>query len=226
MPLLALTFSLLGITLGTPANELRPTLGDPLLVEKTSRVSRTADYLRPDDESAVLRITERDGVVSAVEIERERAEPAGGAGDSHGVAVGMSRAAVVAKRGSPAFETVNTALYPEDPGEDASIIYRFDGDTLESIKLVGSGSSDIAARPLSPLTEARGDSYATAILDLTPTVLGSDHFRDRYLTVHDCDAAGRRSTIDRRDGRSYAVATATCSGKTRSFYFDISRARP
>jgi hypothetical protein len=115
--LLGLVFSFFGITLGSPAADLRSRFGDPLLVERTSTLARTADYLRPDDVSAVLRVTERDGVVFAVELERERPEPTAGAGDSYGVTLGMARSAVLAKRGKPAFETVNTLLYPEDPNE-------------------------------------------------------------------------------------------------------------
>lgn len=212
--------------MGTPAADLRATLGDPLLVEKTSEVSRTADYLRFDDPSAVLRVTERDGVVFAVEIERERAEPTLGPSDSHGVALGVNRAAVIAKRGKAAFETMNTLLYPENANQDASLIYRFDGDVVEGIKLVGSGVSAAGNAALPHLVEAAGDAYATAILDLTPTVLGSDHFRDRYLSVHGCATAGRTSTVDRRDKRTYVVGSALCNGKQRKLFFDITRARP
>jgi len=57
-------------------------------------------------------------------------------------------------------------------------------------------------------------------------VLVSDHFRDRYLTVHGCDASGRTSTVERRDGRTYVIAAATCLAKPRTFYFDITAARP
>ncbi len=226
MILLGLVFSLFGITLGSPAADLRPKLGDPLLVEKTSTLSRTADFLRADDVSAVLRVTERDGVVFAVELERERPEPAAGAGDSYGITLGMARSAVLAKRGKPAFETVNTLLYPEDPNEDASTIYRFDGDIVEGIKLIGSGSTAAGNATLPHLTEATGAGYATAILDFSPAVPQSDHFRDRYLTVHGCDAGGRRSTEERRDGKRYAIVSATCNDKPRTFYFDITKARP
>jgi hypothetical protein len=216
----------MGVTLGSPAGDLRTALGDPLIVEHTSDLSRTADYLRPDDISGILRVTERGGQVFAVEIERERPEPLPGPADSHGVRVGMSRADVTAKRGQPAFETANTELYPEDPEEDASTIYRFDGDIVESIKLVGSGTSVPGDPALPPLTETAGDAYGTAILDLTPTVLGSDHFRERYLVLHGCDAAGRRSTVDHRDGKTYAIVSATCNDRKRVIFFDISRARP
>ena len=227
MPLLGLAFSLLGITLGSPAGALRTTLGDPLLVERTTDLSRTADYLRADDPSAVLRVTERDGVVFAVEIERERPEPEAGVGDAYGIVLGWTRSAVKAKRaGQPAVETMNTLIYPEDRNEDASLIYRFDGDTLESIKLVGSGSSAAGNESLPRLAEAPGDGYATAILDFSPSVLVSDHFRDRYLTVHGCDPSGRRSTVDRRDGRTYVIASGTCNDKKRAFFFDVTRARP
>ena len=225
MPLFALSFALLGIALGTPAGELRSKLGDPLLVE-AAKVSRTADYLRGDDPSAVLRVTERDGVVSAVEIERERPEASPGAFDGHGVFVGMSRLTVLTKRGKPAFETMNTLMFPENADEDASLIYRFDGDTLESIKLVGSGGNTAGSPALPPLSEATGDSYGAAILDLTPSVSGSDHFRERYLSVHACAPSGRHTTIDRRDGRTFAVITSTCKDKARTLYFDITRARP
>src|SRR5664279_2626973 len=68
MLLLGLVFSLLGVSLGSPAGELRARFGDPLLVERTTDLSRTADYLRSDDPSAVLRVTERDGVVFAIEV--------------------------------------------------------------------------------------------------------------------------------------------------------------
>ena len=226
MPILATTFALLGIHLGTPARDLRPSLGDPLLVENISKISRTADYLRADDPSAVLRVTERDGVVFAVEVAREHTEAGPCMSDSHGVAIGMTRAAVAAKRGKPAFETVNTVLYPEDSDEDASTVYRFDGDVLESIKLLGSGTTAAGNAALPPIGEAAGNSYAAAILDVTPTVAGSDHFRDRYLAVHSCAAAGRSSTIDRRAGQTFAIVTATCADKRRILYFDISRARP
>jgi hypothetical protein len=145
MPVLSLAFALLGVTLGSPAGDLRAKLGDPLLVERISDLSRTADYLRADDPSAVLRVTERNGVVFAVEVEREHAEPAPGNADAYGVTLGMQRSAVVAKRGKPAFETMNTILYPEDQAEDASLIYRFDGDILESIRRVGGGRPRAAA---------------------------------------------------------------------------------
>jgi hypothetical protein len=226
MPVLSLAFALLGVTLGSPAGDLRAKLGDPLLVERISDLSRTADYLRADDPSAVLRVTERNGVVFAVEVEREHAEPAPGNADAYGVTLGMQRSAVVAKRGKPAFETMNTILYPEDQAEDASLIYRFDGDILESIKLVGSGASAAGDPALPRLVEAAGDGYATAILDFSPSVFVGDHFRDRYLSVHGCDTSGRTSTVDHRAGRTYAIATATCLDKKRTFYFDITRARP
>lgn len=226
MIVLGLVFSLFGITLGSPAADLRAKFGDPLLVEKTSTLSRTADYLRADDVSAVLRVTERDGVVFAVELERERPEPTAGAVDSYGVALGMARSAVLAKRGKPAFETVNTMLYPEDPNEDASTIYRFDGDIVEGIKLIGSGTTAAGNATLPRLAEAAAAGYATAVLDFSPTVPASDHFRDRYLTAHGCDTTGRRSTDERRDGKSYVIISATCNDKPRTFYFDITKARP
>jgi hypothetical protein len=226
MPILALVFSLLGISLGSPVGELRAKLGDPLLVERTTDLSRTADYLRADDPSAVLRVTERNGVVFAVEIERERLEPTPGLGDAYGVTLGMQRSAVKAKRGKPAFETVNTLLYPEDRNDDASLLYRFDGDILEAVKLVGSGASAAGDPALAHFSEPAGDGYATAILDYSPSVIVSDHFRDRYLSVHGCDSAGRTSSVDHRAGRTYVIATAICSAKKRTFYFDISRARP
>jgi hypothetical protein len=225
--LLGLVFTLLGVTLGSPAGELRAKFGDPLLVERTSDLSRTADFLRTDDPSAVLRVTERDGVVFAVEIEREHAEATTGVGDRYGVSLGSTRSAVRAKRGGkPAVETVNTLIYPEDRNEDASVIYRFDGDVLESIKLVGSGTSAAGNASLPHIAEASGDGYAGAVLDFSPSVLASDHFRDRYLTVHGCDAAGRRSTIDHREGRTYAIVSGTCNNKKRTLYFDLTRARP
>jgi hypothetical protein len=226
MPLLALAFALLGVTLGSPAGDLRAKFGDPLLVERISDLSRTADYLRADDPSAVLRVTERNGVVFAVEVERERPEPTPGVGDSYGITLGMQRSAVQAKRGKAAFETVNTLLYPENKNEDASMIYRFDGDIVEGIKLVGSGSTAAGNSSLPPLTEAAGDAYATAILDFSSSPQDSDHFRDRYLTVHGCDTSGRTSTVDHRSGRTYTIATGNCNGKKRTFYFDITRARP
>jgi hypothetical protein len=227
MLLLGLVFSLLGVSLGSPAGELQAKFGDPLLVERTTDLSRTADYLRSDDPSAVLRVTERDGVVFAIEVERERPEPTAGIGDAYGVTLGLTRSAVLSKRGGkPAVETMNTLIYPENRNEDASLIYRFDGDVLESIKLVGSGTSAAGSPSLPHLTEAPGDGYARAILDFSPSVFASDHFRDRYLTVHGCAAAGRRSTIDRRDGRTFAIVSAACNDKPRTFYFDIGRARP
>jgi hypothetical protein len=226
MVLFGLVFALLGVTLGSPATELRAKFGDPLLVERTTDLSRTADYLRADDPSAVLRVTERFGVVFAVEVEREHPEPTTGAGDAYGVTLGMQRSAVRAKRGKAALETVNTLLYPEDRNEDASLIYRFDGDVLEAIKLVGSGSTAAGNSTLPHLAEAPGDGYADAIQDFSPSVLVSDHFRDRYMTVHGCEGGGRSSTIDRRAGRTYAIATAACAGKQRTFYFDITHARP
>lgn len=226
MPAFALAFALMGISLGSPASDLRARFGDPLLVERISDLSHTADYLQADDPSAVLRVTERNGVVFAIEVEREHAEPTPGSGDSYGIALGMQRSAVKSKRGKPAFETMNTLLYPEDKAEDASLIYRFDGDVLEGIKLVGSGSTAAGDPALTHLTEAPGDAYGTAILDLSPSVFAGDHFRDRYLTVHGCDASGRKSTIDHRSGRTYAIVTATCKEKKRTFYFDITRARP
>jgi hypothetical protein len=226
MSFLALITALLGIGLGSPVADVRSKLGDPLLVERTSAISRTADYLRADDPSAVLRVTERDGVVFAVEIERERPEPTIGLADPYGITLGMQRAAVKAKRGAPALETVNTLLYPEDKNEDVSLLYRFDGDIVEAIKLVASGTTAAGNASLPRLAEAAGDGYATAILDLSPGVLVSDHFRDRYLTVHGCDTDGRNSTIEHRSGRTYAIATANCNDKRRTFYFDITKARP
>jgi hypothetical protein len=226
MLLLAMTLSLLGVTLNSPATDVRAEFGDPLLVERVSDLSRTADYLRADDPSAVLRVTERNGVVFAVEIERERPEELPGAADAYGIRLGMSRSAVEAKRGKPAFETVNTILYPEDASESASTEYRFDGDILEAIKVLASGTSAPGNAALPHIAEAVGDRYATAILDRSPTVLQSDHFRDRYLTVHGCDASGRTSTIDRRDGQTFAIVSGTCNDKARTFYFDITHARP
>ena len=46
MLVLAVSFALLGIALGTPAGDLRSTLGDPLVVESSSKLSHTAAYLR------------------------------------------------------------------------------------------------------------------------------------------------------------------------------------
>jgi hypothetical protein len=226
MPLIGLAFSLLGIALGSPAEELRAKLGAPLLVERISDLSRTADYLRADDPSGVLRVTERNGVVFAVEIERERPEPSSGPADRYGISLGMSRDAVLAKRGKPAFETENTIMYPEDAQEDASYIYRFDDSTLESIKLVGSGTSAAGDPALPHITEAAGTDFAAAIADFSPSVLVSDHFRERYLLLRGCDTAGRSSTVQHRDGKTYTIVSATCNDKKRTFYFDVTRARP
>ena len=226
MPASALVLSLLGIGLGSNPAELRARLGDPLLVERLSDISRTADYLRADDTSAVLRVTERDGVIFAVEIERERPESARGSGDAYGVVLGMTRSEVEAKRGKPAIETVNTLVYPEDASEDASMIYRFDGDTVEGIKLVGSGTAAGGNPTATHLAETSGAGYNSAILDVSPTVAQSDRFRDRYLTLHGCDTTGRSSTVDRREGRRFSIVSATCKGKSRTLYFDITSARP
>jgi hypothetical protein len=225
MPIFALVFALLGVTIGATAADLRAKLGDPLLVEDLTDISRVGDYLRADDASAVLRVTEREGVVFAVEVARERTEGSLGAGDSYGILLGMPRATVLAKRGKPALTTANTLLYPEDPGEDASTIYRFDDDTLESIKLVGSGSTAAGNPALPKLTDPSGESYATAILDLSPSPQTSDHFHEQYLTVHGCDLSGRHSTVERRDGRTYVIASGVCKDKLRVFYFDVTRAR-
>ena len=49
---------------------------------------------------------------------------------------------------------------------------------------------------------------------------GQRHFRERYLVLHGCDAAGRRSTVDHREGKTYAIVTATCNERKRAIYFD------
>jgi hypothetical protein len=222
----ATILTLMGVALDSPASALRAKLGDPLLVERVSDISRTADYLRAEDPSAVLRVTERNGVVFAVEVERERSEMVPGAADTYGIALGMQRSQVKAKRGKPAFETVNTLLYPEDASESASTEYRFDGDVLEAIKVLASGTLAPGDAALPHLDEASGLGYPTAILDLSTSVLASDHFRDRYLTVHGCDPSGRTSTIDRRAGQTFAIVSGECNAKRRTFYFDISHAKP
>jgi len=220
---LILTF--LRIPLGSPTPTLRATLGDPLLVH-TLGISRVASYLRADDVSAVLKVTERAGVVFAIEIERERSSTTIGARDPYGVALGMTRATVAKLRGTPTIEAGNSWYFSEDADQTASFIYRFDGDVLESIKFIGSPANASGNASLPHVAEARGNSYANAVLDVSRTPAQSAHFVDRYLTVHECSPNDRSLRTERRDGRSYTVASASCGDHKMSIYFDDTRARP
>ncbi|GAC1416829.1 MAG: hypothetical protein NVSMB5_07160 [Candidatus Velthaea sp.] len=221
---LALIVTFLGIPLGTPSTDLRARLGDPLLVRPLG-LSRVASYLRSDDPAAVLNVTERDGVVFAVEIERERPELARGISDPYNVALGMKKDAVLKLRGKPAIQTVNSWYYPENAEATASFIYRFDGEFVEAIKFIGSPASAPGDSTLPHIAEAHGDAYATAVLDLSRTPAESAHFVDRYLTLHDCSRTDRTSTVERRDGRTFAVTTASCGRNKRTTYFDTTAAR-
>ncbi|MFN2459265.1 MAG: hypothetical protein ABR591_01030 [Candidatus Velthaea sp.] len=215
----------LGVTLGEPAAGLRGRLGDPLLVRPYG-ISRVASYLRADDPAAALNVTERDGVVFAVEYVRERPEPNAAltARDPYGIAVGMPVKDLAAKRGKPAIETTNSLYYPVDSQSRATVIYRFEDGRIDSIKLVGSPANAAGNDKLPQIAEARGDGYGTAILDLSESVPESQHFRERYLAVHDCAGTGRTATAERREARVYAVITATCADRKRTLYFDVTRA--
>ena len=224
MIFLGVILSLLGIALGTPVGQLRAQLGDPLIVRPVAGV-RVASYLRSDDPSAVLTVAERHGLVYWIQIERERREPTPGARDEYGIALGGSAQAIVAKRGKPPIVTMNTWLYPEDVDQRASTIYRLGDDTVEAIRLIGTAAPPGAPLPssvVSHLAEASGATYESAIVDRSANAAESAHFRDRYLTVHDCSPRDRTNTNERRDGKTFAVMTASCGKRRHTFYFDLS----
>jgi len=219
--LVALTW--LGLSIGQPAAQVRTQLGDPLLVRPLG-ISRVASYLRADDSSAAINVTERNGVVFAIEYLRERAESTPGLRDPYGVALGATRADVAKLRGKPAIDTGASWYYPVDPDEHATVIYRFEDDVLASIKLVGSPANAAGSDALPHIADPKGDSYGTAVLDMSAKFAASQHFREQYFSVRDCDKTGRSTTTERRSGKTYAIETAVCGGTKRTVYFDISHA--
>lgn len=227
MVFLVAVLSLLGIALGTPIGQLRDRLGDPLLVRPYAGAS-VASYLRSDDPSAVLTVAEKDGVVFWVEIARERPSAVRGASDGYGIALGDSTETIAAKRGKPPVVTMNTWMYPEDADQTATTIYQLDNTTIEAIKLIGTAPTRGLLPPpnvQTHLQESSGATYASAILDRSRNAAASVHFRDRYMTVHDCSLHDRTTTNERRDGKTYAIATASCGKTKRSFYFEIAHAQ-
>jgi hypothetical protein len=224
--MLALVVSLLGITLGQPVAPLRARFGDPIIVRPYAGTN-VASYLRPDDVSAVLTVAEDGGVVASIEIERERTEPKPGVHDAYGIALGATQAELEAKRGKPAFVATTSWYYPEDAQQHITTIYRFTEDgVLESIKLIGAPPGEQHPAGLPHLVDPKAGGFADAVLDLSPRVSLSQHFRERFLAVHDCDPHQNSTTIDRRDGRVFAIVKTSCKDKPRTIYFDITAARP
>jgi hypothetical protein len=220
------TLAAFGIALGSTTAQIHHALGDPLIVQD-DKVSRVASYLRPGDPSAVLNVTERDGAVWAVEMNRERPEAIPGATDPFGIALGMKQSEVLAKRGKPQVETANTWIYPVTSDGTISVIYRFDeyaSPIVESIKVIGVPPGP-PPPPGPPISDPRGDSFADAIDVGAPNPDASERFRDRYLSLRGCSQQNRRTTLEGRGGVKYAIVNATCGDRPKTYYFDISAAQ-
>jgi hypothetical protein len=212
----------LGVTLGEPATQLRVQFGDPLLIRPLGS-ARVASYLREDDPSAAINVTEEHGVVFAIEYLRERPEQTVSLRDPYGVTLGLKAADVQRLRGKPSIDAGGVLYYPVDAESHATVIYHFEEDVLSSIKLVGSPANAAGDDKLPHITEAKGDTYASAVLDVSAKPGASIHFRERYFAVRQCDATDRSTTTEKRTGKTYALVTATCDGKKRTVYFDTTR---
>jgi hypothetical protein len=220
--LAAASLTWLGMSIGEPVTQARAQFGDPLLVRPLGN-ARVASYLREDDPAAAINVTEERGVVLAIEYLRERAEQTAGLADPFGVRLGAKIDDVRKMRGKPSIDTGDALYYPIDPEQHATVIYHFDEGILASIKLIGSPANAAGNDALPHIAEAKGDSYADAVLDASSKPGASIHFRERYFAVHSCDAAGRSTTTEKRTGKTYAVMSGICDGKKRAVYFDISR---
>jgi len=212
----------LGVTIGEPVAQLRVQFGDPLLIRPLGN-ARVASFLREDDPSAVINVTEEHGMVLAVEYLRERPEQTASLRDPYGVTLGLKSADVQKLRGKPSIDVDGVLYYTVQTDGPATVIYHFEDDVLSSIKLVGSPASAPGDDKLPRLAEAKGDSYANAILDVSAKPGASIHFRERYFAVRQCDSTDRSTTTEKRTGKTYSLVTATCDGKKRTVYFDTTR---
>jgi hypothetical protein len=217
--------SFLGATLGQPAQELRATLGDPILVtafpdalikagrtiDPTMPSQRTARFWIPPATTTFALISERDGVVTSIELFVAgivTGPIAGLPASPTGVSIGMAVDDAISRRGAPAAHTESHLTYAFKGG--IAETYGIQNGLINSITflllptIATSTINPNAGPSLAPFREPDGMTPDTAILDMMPKEDPGVRWEYIYLAFHPCDG----TTQWKRPTRSMVVQGA------------------
>ena len=221
-----------GVTLGTPASQLRATLGDPLrILESKDGSSHVARYWLAGSDSTFFLIVERRGYVEAFHAFTQATPDAPIAAvppDPSGVRLGDTLESVKAKHPGFRSDTGDDGaprLVGRGPGTSTAIMYEFAGGRVR----VFEWSSPVpdSAPVLPGLTEPAGDSLPTALLDAQKDETSGVHFEYMYVGYHPCDDKTpwhfEHQALLNENGRAYDRLHVLCptTKAERDFYFDI-----
>ena len=237
--------SWLGVTLDTPAADLRPTLGDPLRVTRLPdalgsaaptpgpdvQPQRKARYLLSATPPVFLIVSERHGAVVGIQAFSDQSlsgETSGVAPDPSGVVLGATEQAVLkAHPGARRSETPDGGQLFAAVGSRYVASYDLVGGRVSAIDWFARASTDPQGADGPALAEPAGDSPATAILDVGTTEEAGIRWQRVWQLFHPCD--GKTAWVkagvatSRQNGRMYDAIRLTCptTGATRIVYFDI-----
>lgn len=219
------------ITLGEPASNLRPLLGDPLRIllfaDGTRRVARY--WLAGSNSTYVLVIEERGYVVSfdAFTDAQPTSVFVNVPPDPFGVRLGETLDDVKAKhpdfRGDVDEESNPFLVARQSP--TTGVEYSFQGNRVRRFQWATPVPTSKAS--LAPLTAPSGDALSSAILDMQQDETKGVAWEYRYLAFHPCTENAswklENQSLVKEDGRAYDRLHVVCptTKSERDFYFDI-----
>jgi hypothetical protein len=220
-----------GITLGEPASNLRPTLGDPLRVISFNGGTRhVARYWLTGSKSTYVLVVEERGYVVSFDAFTDAAPTAvfeNVPPDPFGVRLGETLASVRTKH--PQFRgDTDEGGEPFLIGQISQTIgaeYSFEGGRVRRFQWAAADSGDKPA--LAALTAASGDALASAILDVQRSEADGVAWEYRYLAFHPCTQTASwhlaSQSLIHDGGRVYDDLHVVCPSTSvrREFYFDI-----
>jgi hypothetical protein len=219
------------ITLGGPASNLRPLLGDPLRVLSFNSGARhVARYWLAGSNSTYVLVVEERGYVVSFDTFTDTAPtrvlenvPA----DPFGVHLGDTLENVKAKH--PDFRgDVDEDGNPFLVGRISSttgVEYSFQNDRVRAFQWATPAPTGNAA--LAPLAVVSGDSTSSAILDMQQGETDGVAWEYRYLAFHPCTENAhwqlKSQSLLNDGGRAYDKLHVVCppTKTERDYYFDI-----
>jgi hypothetical protein len=232
-----LPFTWLGVTIGQPAAQLRPALGDPLLVTgftDSGPAYREARYAI-EGTHAFLVVTEQFGRVRsfrAVLFETPDA-PVAMTPDPSGITLGLTTDQVAAKHPNANRRVDGDWVWLYEPvagQRNLAVLYKFFlTGRLQSIDYFLAPNDKATPPPgaFPALTEPAGNSYDSAILDGAKDEISGVTWETLYLALHPCAPNQRwkmqKQSLQNHANREYDILHVACPSTNveRDYFFDI-----